>query len=217
MVTHRDVCPVHCVDKVKISPHEPVATVYGIEAALKNTAPGIKLAAGFEAIVLKCLRGHAARLKRNAVVTVAVIEPPIFIKQTPFILQAPIERRARKRREMIESGDVKGVVFRKFNRVAKTFGRVAVVTENERAIDANAMPTQIRQRFLKSAAHGVERFVHIFEIRRVQAFKANEHALTAAENEQFKKIFVMGGVDGRLTDPADTGGNQSAEKFFRLL
>jgi len=93
MVTHRDVCPVHCVDEIKISPHEPVAAVHRVEAALKNTTPGIKLAAGFEAIVLKRFRGHAAWLKRNAVVTVAVIEPPIFIKQTPFILQAPIERR----------------------------------------------------------------------------------------------------------------------------
>ena len=88
MVTHGDIVPVHCVDQIKVPPHEPVAAVHSIKAALKNAGPGIKFAARFKAVALEQFRRHAAWLKRNPVVTVALIQPPIFVKQPAFILQA---------------------------------------------------------------------------------------------------------------------------------
>ena len=78
------------------------------------------------------------------------------------------------------------------------------------------MPAQIGQRFFKSAAHGIERLVHVLEIRRIQTLKANEHALTSAAHQQFEKFLIVRGVDARLAHPANSKRNQCAKKFLRL-
>src|SRR6266498_907389 len=128
-----------CVDQIKIPPHEPVTAIRGCEAALGDAAPGIKLAAGGEAVLPERLRRHAAGLKWNPVVAVALIEPPIFVEQAALVLQPRVERRAGKGREMIERCDVERVLLRERDGFGEAFRRVAVVAEDERAIDADAM------------------------------------------------------------------------------
>ena len=184
MITHTDIIPVHRVDQIKIPPHEPVIPVHAVKSALENAGPRIKFSAGFEAIALEQFWRHAVRLKWNPVVAVAFVEPPIFVEQATLGFQPGIERRAGKWREMIEGRDVKRVFSSKLHRFSKTLRSIPIITENERAIHADVMTTQIRQRLLESTTHGVERLVHVFEVLRIQTLKSNQHALTTAAFQQ---------------------------------
>src|SRR6266496_148638 len=152
MIAQAHVVAMERVDQVKVSPHEPVAAIYAVQAALENAAPGVKLAARRKAIALERFRRHASRLKGNPVVAVPLIEPPVFVKQPTLVLQPAIQRRAGERGEVIERGDVKGVFLREFHGGGKTFRSVAVVAEDKRAINADVMAAQIREGLFKAAA-----------------------------------------------------------------
>src|ERR1051325_4749047 len=106
MITQAHIISMERVDEIKISPHEPVVAIHASQPALQNAAPRIKFPPRREAAALQRFGFHAARLKRNAVVTVALIQPPAFIEQTSLALQSRVERGARERREMVERGDV---------------------------------------------------------------------------------------------------------------
>src|SRR4030095_15493958 len=110
MIAQADVGAMQGVDEKKIPPHETVAAVHGIEAAAEDARPGVKGAARLETRAAQILRTHAARLKRNPVVTVAVVEPPRVEEQPVFLLEPAVERRAGKRREVVERGDVERVL-----------------------------------------------------------------------------------------------------------
>ncbi len=86
MISLAHIVSMECVDQIKISPHEPVIAVYAVEAAPNDAAPGIKFSPCSEAVLLEQFGRHAARLKGNAIVAVAIIQPPTVVKQTPFIL-----------------------------------------------------------------------------------------------------------------------------------
>ena len=96
---------------------------------------------------------------------------------------------------MVERRDVKCVLPGKPHGGGKTFGRVAVVTEDKSSVNANAMPPQIGQRLFKPAPHGVEHLVHVLEIVRIQTLESNKHALAAAAREQFEELRVVRGVN----------------------
>ena len=113
MVAHAHVLPMQRVDRIKIPPHEPIATVHRVESTLENAGPRIELAASIEAIALKRFRRHVARHERNPIVAVSFVEPPAFVKQATFGLQPGVKRCARKRGEVIEGRDVKRVRSRK--------------------------------------------------------------------------------------------------------
>src|SRR5690349_8611585 len=87
MIAQADVGPMHGIDEIKISPHEPVAPIDRGAAAAGDTAPGIESAASGETVLLQMLRAHAARLKWDPVIAVALVEPPGFVEETPFIGQ----------------------------------------------------------------------------------------------------------------------------------
>lgn len=106
MVAQADICAVHRVDQVKVPPHEPITAIHLVKSTLQNAAPRVKIPAGTHAILVQILRTHVSRLKGNAIVAVLVVQPPRIIKQPPFRFQSPIQRRAGKWGQMIESGDI---------------------------------------------------------------------------------------------------------------
>ena len=203
MIAQADVVAMEGVDQIKVSPHKPIAAIHAIEAALRDAAPGVELAPRRKAIPLKCVRRHGPRLKRNSIVAIVVVEPPAFVEQPALALQTTIQRRAREWREVIERGNVKRMFPCESDRSGEAFRRIAVVTEDKRAVNADAMPAQICERLLKSAAHGIERFVHVPQVCRVQTLEPDQHPLTTAAREQFEKFFVECGVDARLAYPTD--------------
>src|SRR5439155_17843147 len=130
-------------------------------------------------------------------------KPPRIVKQPAFTLESTVKRCAGKRREMIKRRDVHRVLLGKPDGLGKALRRVAIVTENEGAVDADAMPPQVGKRLLESAAHRVERFVHLPEVFRIETLKPDEHAHASALHEQVEKLLVMRRDDARLTHPSD--------------
>src|SRR5262245_48854110 len=133
----------HGVDEIEISPHETIGAIHGIEPPAQDAAPRVKSPARRQTAALQFLVAHAAGLEGNAVVAVAIVQPPRVVEQAAFALQAAIQRRAGKRREMIEGGDIKRVLLREIDRLLEALRRVSVITENECAVDANAMAPEI--------------------------------------------------------------------------
>src|SRR5262245_30047715 len=168
------------VDEIKIAPHEPIAPVHARQATLHNAGPRIEFSPGGETVLLQQLRGHATWPEWYSVIAVTLIQPPVFVEQSPFVMQPLVEGRAGKWREMIERSDIERLRAGKCNRLSKTLQRVAVVAEDERSIDPDPMLAQIHERFFKTAPHRVKGFVHVPEIFRIQTLKTNQHALTAA-------------------------------------
>src|SRR5262245_51291907 len=165
MVSEAHVVSMQRVDQIKIPPHEPVASVYRCTTALENARPGIKRPTCRQAVPLQCLGAHAARLKRDSVVAIVLVEPPRVIQQPAFRLESLVQRRPGKGREMIERSDVKTVFLSEPNRLAETLWSVTVVAKDKRAIDTNVVTAQVLEGLLKTAVHGVECFVHVFQVR----------------------------------------------------
>src|SRR5258706_3780753 len=205
------------VDQVKIAPHEPVAAVHAGKAALGDAGPGIKLAARCKTILLKQFRGHTAWLKGNPVVAIALVQPPLFIKQPAFILEPLVEWCAGERGKMIKRRNIKRMFHRKIDSFGKAFRRIAVVAEDKSAIDADVVLAEIREGFFKAPFHRIEGLVHVLEVCGTQTFEAYEHALAAAAHEQFQEFFVVRRVDAGLAYPTDLQRNQGAEKLLRLI
>ena len=143
MIAQAHIFAVQRVDEIKVPPHEWIAAVHARETALKYAAPRIKRAPRREAVLLKVIGRHAGGLKRNLVVAVAVIEPPAFVKETALRAESCVEWRAWKWSEMVESRNVKRLVAREFDRAIETFRCIAVVSENERSVNANTMAGEI--------------------------------------------------------------------------
>src|SRR5262245_9603322 len=139
MIAQTHVRAMHGVDEIKISPHETVASVHGVESAPQDARPGIEAAAGVKAGAAELLGTHSARLKGNPVVAVAIVQPPFVEEQPVFPLEPVIERSAGKRGQMIEGGDVESVFLGKLHRWGEALRRVAIVPEDERTIDSDAM------------------------------------------------------------------------------
>src|SRR5437016_412445 len=102
MIAQAHVLAMKRINQIKIPPHKPVTPIHAVHSTLENAAPRIELPSRREAIVLERFRRHAAWLKRDSVITVAIVEPPLFIQQPTLLLQSPVERRARKWCEMVE-------------------------------------------------------------------------------------------------------------------
>src|SRR5262245_20384319 len=111
MIAHGDIRAMHCVDQIKVAPHKPIASVHMVEAALKNAAPGVELAPRRQTRLLQAVGQHAARLKRDAIVAVSLIQPPGVVEESLFRLEPPVKWRAWERRQVIEGGDVKRVLL----------------------------------------------------------------------------------------------------------
>ncbi len=103
---------------------------------------------------------------------------------------------------MIEGFILQGV-FLANSTVSLKNGVAVGCFKNERAINSDMMTPKILQRLIKATVHGIEHLVHVLQIRRVQAFKANEYALTATSHEEIEKFLIMGGIDGGLAHPSD--------------
>src|SRR5688572_454375 len=145
---------------------------------------------------------HAARLKRNPVVAVAFVEPPRVIEETLLCREPAVEGGTRKWCEMVERRDVERVFLGEGQGMRETFWCVAVVTEDERSVNTDAVSLQVGQGFFKAPTHRVEGLVHVLQVFRIKTLEADEHALTPAAPQQFQKLFVMRRVDARLADPA---------------
>src|SRR5438045_3259675 len=113
MVSRADIVSVQRVDHVKVAPHEPIAAVHAIDAAAHDAWKRIESSPRIEAGKAQRFRLHAGRLEWNLVVAVSIIHPPGVIEHPPLPRQALIERRAWKRRQMIEGGDIHRIVARK--------------------------------------------------------------------------------------------------------
>src|SRR3954471_21956818 len=217
MIAQAHIVSMECINQIEIAPHEPVTPVHFREASLSNAGPAIKIAARGKTVSLQRLRRHAEGLKRNAIVTVTFVQPPVVVKQTALTMQSLVERRGRKWGEMIECRNVEGLFSSKCHRLGKAGFGVAIVAENKSAIDPHTMLAQICQRFLEAAAHRVKGFIHVPEVYWIQALKPNEHTLATAADQQVQKLFVVSRVDAGLADPTDLQGNQRTEKLFSLL
>ena len=65
------------------------------------------------------------------------------------------------------------MVFGKFDRFGKGIRGVLIVAKNKGNVKFNPIPAQIGQSLLKSPFHGVEAFVHRFQVFGVETLKAN--------------------------------------------
>ena len=117
---------------------------------------------------------------------------------------------------MVEGGDVERVFLGEGDGGREAGGRVAVVAEDERAVDADTVAAEVGEGLFESAARGVERLVHRREVGGVEALEADEDALAAAAHEEIEEFVVVGGVDAGLADPADVQRDEGAEKIFGL-
>jgi len=215
MIAQANVVAMEGIDQIEVTPHEPIAAIYLVEAALSDAGPGVEIAPSGEAILLEGLRRHATRLKWDPVVAVTIVEPPFAVKQTALGLQPTVKGGARKRSEMVEGGYVKSMFFRELNGGSEALQGIAIVPKNEGAVHTDAMPAQIRQGLLKTPTHGVERLVHVTQVFGIQALETDQYALTSAADEEVKELFVVSGVDARLAHPADVQRNQGAKEFLR--
>src|SRR5690242_10359193 len=171
MIPKADVISMQRVNQIEIAPHKPIASIRAIESPLQDAAPRIEITPRRQAIALEIFRSHAPRLKRDAIVAVTIVEPPFIEQQAPFTFQTTVEWRAGEGGQVVESGNVKSLVLCERYRVLKTLRGVAVITEDEGAIDANPMPAQVGKRCLKAPAHRIKRLVHVFEVIRVEALE----------------------------------------------
>src|SRR5689334_23356166 len=129
MIPKADIIAMQRVNQKEITPHKPITSVYAIESPLKNASPRIELTPRSQAIALQHFRRHPSWLERNAVIAVAIIEPPVLEKKAPLVFQTTIQGGARERRQVIEGGDVKSVFSCEPHGVPKTLRRIPVITE----------------------------------------------------------------------------------------
>src|SRR5690606_35456450 len=97
LIALRNIRSMHRVDHVKIPPHETIRYVRRSESAPQNRRPGVERPPRPDAPTLQFVRRHVLGRKRNPVITVPRIQPPVVIQQPPLRLQPPIQRRSRKR------------------------------------------------------------------------------------------------------------------------
>ena len=155
------------------------------------------------------------RVERHVVVAVALVQPPGRIAQPPFPFEPGIQRRAGKRGQMIEGGEVETVRQREFHRWLESGLGIVIVAEQEGAVDAQAMALEVGQRRLVAAAHGVERLVHVAQVGGVQALETDQHAATTARPGQGQQFLVVTGIDRHLAHPARLEGRERAHEFLR--
>src|SRR5204863_23870 len=82
------------VDEVKIPPHEEVAAVHLVHSAAQDAGPGVEPPPRRQAALAQVLRVHRRRAEGDAVVAVALIEPPLLVQHPPLRLQPLVQRRA---------------------------------------------------------------------------------------------------------------------------
>src|SRR5262245_36746614 len=112
-------------------PHEPIAGVHlEVKATAKDGGNAVEPLPCFNATLLGLLSGHAARRKRDHAIAITGIEPPAIVEKAAFLLQARIERRPRKRREMVEGDDVKAMALGKGQSFLQRVAIVFVVSQN---------------------------------------------------------------------------------------
>ena len=93
------------------------------------------------------------------------MQPPAVVEQPPFRLQALVQRRPGEGRQMIERHDVEVVALCESERLVCRVRVVFVVPEDERHIQADAVPPQVRQRLFIAAVHQVEALAHLLQVR----------------------------------------------------
>ena len=94
--------------------------VHRIERAAQHAAPGSRSARRARRQPCRMSSGrHGRGLERNAVVAVALVEPPALVEQAPFPLQPAEQRRAGERRQVVEGGEVEAVVDGEVHRLVE--------------------------------------------------------------------------------------------------
>src|SRR5262245_47241963 len=146
MVALVDLDAVHAVDREKIAKHEAVCPVHRVEGALHDAFPGVEAPPRTQAALPDVVWRHGLRLKRDTVVAIALIEPPALIEEPAFALEPSEQRRARKWREVIEGSEIEAMVHRELSRLVEGVRTLAVVAEDESAVDANAVAAQVCER-----------------------------------------------------------------------
>src|SRR5271165_1537961 len=201
-----------------MTPHEPASAVgFEIQTAPEYRSQAVEFAARFHAALLHVFGRHAARRERKHPVLIVRVQPPAIVQEPAFFFQALVQRRAWKRRQMIEGDDVEIVALRKRERFRHGVAIVFVVAEDKRDIETNPVTPQVGERFLIAALHQVEALAHALQVFRVQGFETDQQRLATTGFDQLQKFFVMGGVDTGLADPADLQWNQGPEKFLGLI
>src|SRR3954452_20458520 len=94
-------------DHEEIAKHEGVGSIDPIEAAAKHAAPAIEAPARAQAAAPHLVGLHGGGPEWNAVVAIALVDPPALVQEPPFPLQPGKQRRTGKRREMIEDRQIK--------------------------------------------------------------------------------------------------------------
>src|SRR5688572_6554807 len=133
----------HAVDEEKIAEHEILAPVHRVEGALEHALPAVEGLARGDALASHIVGRHAGGAEGQVVVAVLVVQPPALVQQPAFLLQPRVQRRAGKRREMVERGQVEPMLDGELGRLFRRARLVAVVAEHEGAVHADAMPAQV--------------------------------------------------------------------------
>src|SRR5215467_1687411 len=79
------------------------------------------------------------------------------------------------------------------------------------------MATKIFERFCVASLHHIKALVHAAQVVGIQRLKADQQSLAAAGLDKAQELFVMGGIDAGLADPADLQGDQSSKELLCLI
>ena len=170
----------HAVDPKEDWPKQDRRTVHRIKAAIKHIAEVKIILARPKAAPLQSLWAHIFRLKGNNVEAVRVIQPPFFVKKAIFLFQASIKRRAGKRNQVIEGGQIKFLLQCELEGGLETGFVILVISKYKGGIDADLVLAQICQPDFIGAFHQVGTFIHRFKIVRVERLETDQDAETPA-------------------------------------
>src|SRR5258708_33184276 len=141
----------HDVDGQKIAEHDRVCAIDPVENAGGDAAPAVKLLPCRETAAPDIIGLSTERTERQIVVAIALVHPPALVEKALLGREPRIKWRARKRRQMIEGGDIESVIDGEFRSLFERLGPRFTISENERAVDTNPVAPQIGERNGKAA------------------------------------------------------------------
>ncbi len=146
---------------------------------------------------------------------IVLFQPPFFIPEPPFFFQAGIQRRARKRQQMIEGGCVKAVTQGKVERFLYGLLVVRVVAENKSGVNVNARIVNCVNELIPLFDQMMA-FAHLPQILVVQAFKTDQENLATGFFHSAQKGGIFSGQQRALPGPFDVFFFQPAKQFHGM-
>ena len=192
----------------------------------EDRAQRIPLAAAFPAGLRQLVGRHVLGDERRVVEAVLGMQPPAAVpKQAALGLQAVVQRRAGIRHQDVVRGKAESVTHGKVARLPDRLERIMVVAQRERGPRLQMMIAENLDGLLVSVPAGPQQLgmtgakkagclLHLLQVSGIERLEADHVAHAAAFGQQRHQLRVAGHVDRSLRHPADSHGNQLAQKRF---